>query len=81
MFRKLGLRLGTQEMSCVEHPERLAQDTKNALLETRGMPCTEHKECPAWKNRNDKERPAWNTWKIMMENDKSFPLMPMSNCD
>ena len=42
----------TQEMSCFEHKECPASNTRNVLLRIHGMSCFEHKECPASRTRN-----------------------------
>ena len=69
-WNKRNVLLGTQGMSCLKHKECPAWNTRNVLLGTQGMSCLEHTECDAWNTRN-----------VFFENDKTFPPMPMSNCE
>ena len=65
--------IGTKEMSCSQHKECPASNTRNVLL---------RKECPDWNARNvmlrtsgmscveHKERPASNTRNVLLGNDQ-----------
>ena len=78
--------LGTQEMSCLaqgmscfEHKERSASNTRNVLRGAQGMFCLEHKECSVSDTRNflfrtlgvlcceHKECSASNTKNVLLE--------------
>ena len=43
---------GNDDVSCLEHEECPAWNTRNVLLGTHGTSCLEHTECPAWNTRN-----------------------------
>ena len=44
--------IGPQEMSCSQHKECPASNTRNVLLRTQAMSFLEHKECPSSNIRN-----------------------------
>ena len=74
----------TQGMSCFEHKECPASNTRNVLLRTQGMFCFEHKECSASNRRNvlcrtqgmswcdHKERRASNTRNVLLQTHGMF---------
>ena len=43
---------GTHGISCSEHKEYPAWNTRNVLLGTQDMSCLEQSKCPAWSTRN-----------------------------
>ena len=69
---------GTRGMSCVEHKECLAWNTRNGSHGKKGMSCLEHTKCLAWNTGNvlfgsqgmscveRKECLAWNTGSVLL---------------
>ena len=84
-------RLEQKKLSCLQHTEHPASNTRNVLCGTQGMSCFEHTECPASNTRNVllqtqgmscleyKECPAWNTWNVLFET-QGMSYLEMTKC-